>query len=166
LDEITPPPLASEARPGCRFQRPADYYSAPPARGGRRIPRGVQIGCGLAGLIFVAVLFVASTFVTSEGAGQLLAFLFGRLQGELLTMDAPDVSDEQRKALDAQLETLIERAERNEVNLVALQPLLRRMNESVRDKRLTPEEVGDLTAILEEINQDRPATEVRENQEQ
>ena len=54
------------------------------------------------------------------------------------------------------MEILIRKTERNELNLVRLQPLLKRMNELVRDQQLTPPEIAELTSLLRELNATQP----------
>jgi hypothetical protein len=144
-----PAPVESTAR---GFVKPADYYSSPPEQRGRGIPPSLQMGCGLAGLGFMALLFVGANFVSTEGAGKFLGMLFGRLKGELVGMTSGDVSPEQKAALERQMEILIQRTERNELNLVRVQPLLKQMNEFVRDQKLTASEVAQLTTLLEQLN--------------
>ena len=138
------------------FMKPADYYSTPPEVRGKGIPRAMQIGCGAAGLLFIALMFIGANFISTEGAGQFMGMLFGRLKGELVGMAASDVSADQKAALEQQMEILIRKTERNELNLVRLQPLLKRMNELVRDQQLTPSEIAELTSMLRDLNATQP----------
>jgi hypothetical protein len=151
LEDLTPP-LPVEERRGCGFQKPADYYSAPPGQRGKGIPRGMQIGCGVAGLLFIGLMFLGATFLSAEGAGKFMGFLFGRLKSEISAMTAADVTAEQKQALDRELDVLIRKTESNDLNIVSLQPLLREMREAVVDNRLSPDEVTRLTRILRELN--------------
>jgi hypothetical protein len=133
------------------FQKPADYYSSPPT-GRSTLPSWVPVGCGLAGLLLMAMMFAGATFVSSSGAGKFLSYMFSRLQGELGTMMTSEVSQEQREELTFEMDRLIKGIERNDVSVVALQPLLRRLNEMVSDQKITPPETAELTTAIRRVN--------------
>jgi hypothetical protein len=143
------PPATQAPRRG--FQKPADYYSSPPSSRST-LPAWVTMGCGVAGLLAMVLMFAGANFVSSSGAGKFLSFMFTRLQGELGTMMTSEVSQEQRDELSFEMDRLIKGIERNDVSVVALQPLLRRMNEMVSDQKITPPETAELTTAIRRVN--------------
>lgn len=135
------------------FQKPSDYYSTPPQPAGKSgCPKWVPLGCGLGGCLVVILMFAASTLVMSNGGGKVLDFVFSQIKEELPQLISPNVSPQQRLELERQIDVLLQKVDRKEVNLVSVQPILQKLQRAIGDGEITPDEAGEIITVLRKVN--------------
>jgi hypothetical protein len=152
--EQTPPPYTNEqtAQQGS-YQRPADYYAAPPAPAQKSgCAKWGLLGCGLGGCLVVVLLLVAGGLVMRGGMGRIVEFALSRLDREALGMMSSEVTPEQRAEFTSQVTQLRANLGAKRVELVHVQPILQELRDATRDNVLSPDEVRDLTETMRDIN--------------
>lgn len=155
MSDIAPPP-----QPQSSFRLPADYYCAAAVDLKPLFPRWVPLGCGWASALFLVVLFAGASFVSGGGLGQFMDMLLGMMAGEITEMYASTVTEEQKKALEAEIDRLGENVRTNRLPATRVQDVLGTISEVSRDRTITPEEVQRLTGVVREAN--RPVTKPAE----
>lgn len=124
--------------------RPADYYSGPSPVA--VLPRGVTFGCGAASIAALILLAGAGAWMASGGIVDVMDLTFGMSMGEVRGMYTPDVTAEQKKALEEAVESLRENVRTRKVPVAGLNPVLQTMQKGIADKKMSPAEVEALTA--------------------
>ena len=119
------------------------------------LPRGVTLGCGAAAIVALIAIFAGGAFMASGGIVDLMDLTFGMSMGEVRGMYAADVTDAQKKALEAAVESLRENVRTEKVSVDRLQPVLQTMQKGIADRTMTGAEVEALTAAARHANQPR-----------
>lgn len=146
-----PPPQETPTAAG--FQKPGDYYSSPPESSpGKTMPKWAALGCGGAGCLALLVMLAVAGFVSNQGATRVLAWMFNQMEAETMQMIGPDVTPEQKSQLQHELRELTAKLEREEIGLLAIQPILQDLRTAVGDQTLTSDEVDALIAALRAAN--------------
>ena len=145
------PPEPQEPRPALPFTLPADYYCSPiTAR--PLFPRWVPMGCGLAAVLFIAILFIGGTVASHGGMGRGMDFLLGMMQDEMESMYAADVPQPSRKALESEMNNLRANIRSERVKVAKLDPVMSTLREAISDRKITNEEVEKLRTRIREAN--------------
>ena len=145
------PPNDSPAR---RFRLPSDYYSAPLSEVRPVFPRWVPYGCGIAAAIAIIALFATGAMLTGPRLAQGLDFVIGMSLGDLRGM-FQGVSTEQKDAFEREVKAMRDGLNANRVPASAVQPFLQAMQKAIADKKVTPEEVEQLTKAARAASQAR-----------
>lgn len=135
----TPPPAVQT------FRFPADYYSSPVADVRPLFPKWVPFGCGTASAVFLVLLFIGGAFFTGSRLGEVIDLMLGTTLGELRTMYAPDVTAAQKATFEAEVAKMREGIRAQKVPVQDVQPFLKAMQGVVRDRKVTGQELSDLT---------------------
>jgi hypothetical protein len=131
------------------FQTPAEYYSSPPSP---RIPKWVPIGCGVASILILLVLFAGGALLRKGGGGKLVGFVLSTTEKQIDAIAEPDVTPEARNALKSEFAALRGHLDRGEVGLNEVQDLQQSISRAIRDQKLTAAEIEELTEKTREIN--------------
>jgi hypothetical protein len=112
----------------------------------------VTFGCGAAALAVLILVFAGGAFMASGGIVQLMDLTFGMSMGELRGMYQPDVTDAQKKALEAAIESLREDVRSEKMPVARLDPVLQTLRKGISDEKMTAAEVEALTAAANKAN--------------
>ena len=137
-------PEITESR---RFSWPAEYYSAP--SGVPRTPRWITWGCGAASLAMLAGIFLLGVVLRGGGFTTFIDFAIGMSLGEMRGQFAPDVSDQQKSRLEAEIEAMRTALREEKISVAAIQPFL--------EERRTPGIHGRWWKIKDAIDAAVPA---------
>ncbi len=146
-----PPPADSPRR---RFRLPADYYSTPLSEVRPIFPRWVPYGCGIAAAVFTVVLFATGAILTGPRLAQGVDFVIGMSLGDVRGM-FQGVSTEQNDAFEREVKAMRDGLTAKRVPVSAVQPFLQSMQKAISDKKVTPEEVEQLTRAAREASKAR-----------
>ena len=135
------------------FRLPADYYSAPLSEVRPIFPRWVPYGCGIAAAVFMVLLFISGALLNGPAIGQGFDFIIGMSLGELRPMLAKDVTSEQKDAFELEVKAMREGLRNNRVDISRVQPFLQTMQKAIGDKKVTPQELGQLTEAAKAASQ-------------
>lgn len=161
-NEVPPPPpddsnpLTNEpVHASGSYRRPADYYAsnqqpAPDKKGG--CPKWALIGCGGGGCLVLLIILIGGSFFVRGGMPKLLDFAFSRVEREISSMAAPEVTVEQKDALRAEMTRYRENIRAERIPMAEVQPVLQELQRTTGDSRLTAEEVDRLTQLLRQKN--------------
>lgn len=148
------PPPGGEPPPTGSWQRPSDYYAAPPAPEKKSgCPRWLLFGCGGLGCLGIILIFILGAWMMRGGGEMLARFLVNQIEKDIDQLFDEDVPAEDRQALKDELDRLKDHIEAEQITLVQIQPLLSELQTAIRDQRLTAAEVEDLIEALREINE-------------
>jgi hypothetical protein len=143
-----PVAVAAERRP---YLRPADYYST--ATPQAILPLWARYGCGALSLFILILVFVGGAiFSTGGGLTQFMDFAFGMTMGEVRGMYQPAVTDAQKKALEAEIETLREHLRTERISVASINPVLQTINRAIGDEKLQPAEVDAIIGAARKAN--------------
>lgn len=134
-----------------QFQRPADYYAAPPEPK-KGCGKSTAVGCGLAGCLVLVLMFAGGVLLMRGGMGRILDFALSRLDQESVRMMSQEVTPEQRADFRRELATFRTNAKEKRIELLEIQPVLQELRDASDDNLLTPEEVTGLTDAMRERN--------------
>ena len=143
----TPPPTPARLS----FPLPGDYYSAP-VEARPLVASWVPFGCGGAALLFLVVLFVGGSFVSSGGIAGMIDFAFGTLESEVERMFAADVTPAQRAAFASEMKTTRENIRTQKIGLKDVEPLMTVLKDASEDKLVNAAETGELMTALRKAN--------------
>lgn len=132
---------------------PAEYYSSatpPPV-----LPRWASYGCGAASVVVLLVVFAGGAWLSKGGFIQLLDFTFGMTLGEMRGMYAKDVTAEQKKALESEIDSMRAGLRSGKVPVKDVQPVLQSLQKAIGDEKLTAKEVESVTAAARKAAQPR-----------
>ena len=127
------------------FRLPADYYSAPLSEVRPIFPRWAPYGCGIAAAAFLVLLFISGALLNGPAIGQGFDFIIGMSLGELRPMMTKEVTSEQKDVFENEVKALREGLRNNRVEIARMQPFIQTMQKVIGDKKVTPEELGELT---------------------
>lgn len=129
---------------------PAEYYSTPPSEAQRIVPRGVVLGCGIASIVAVLLIFAVGAFLARGGMATFLDFALGQTLGEVRGCYASDVSDAQKQAFEGELEELRKRVRAETLPVARLSPVLTELQTAIKDRSVRAEEVERLRGRIRE----------------
>lgn len=124
--------------------RPADYYSGPSPVA--VLPRGVTLGCGIAAVVALIVVFAGGAFMSSGGLVMMMDMGLGMSMGEVRGFYTPDVTAAQKQELEAVIESLRANLRDGKTSVTRLDPVLQTMRKTIADERMQPSEVEALAA--------------------
>jgi len=140
---ISEPVIESQIPEKRRFHWPAEYYSS--ATPNPVLPRWASYGCGALSVVVLLIVFAGGAYLSGGGFVQLMDFSFGMTVGEMRGMYTPEVTKEQKDAMEREIESMRAGLRDGTIGAQRLQPVLRTIQKAIRDKKLTPAEVGDVT---------------------
>lgn len=150
-----PPPPGEPVGGSGSYQRPADYYSAPPAPAEKKgCPRWLLFGCGGLGCLGLLILVALGFWMSRGGGAKVIGWAVAQLEKEADQMYEADVPPDERARLQENLATLRQHIDADRVEMVALQPILSDIQAAMRDQRLTREEVESLNERIEQLNEE------------
>jgi hypothetical protein len=152
MSELSPPSEAPAPHSRRPFRLPADYYSSPATDVRPMLPRGVPIGCGIASIVILVLLFSAGAFFARGGAGNFMGFIIEQTLTDIEGKYAKDVTPAQRRDLAAELNRLRDNAGKDRVKLPQMQPILESMRDVLRDGTVSSQEVDALTQKVIDAN--------------
>jgi hypothetical protein len=145
LDAPLPPIASPPTVPPRRFRLPADYYSAPLAEVRPILPAWAPYGCGAAAILFLVLLFAGGSLMTGARLAALLDFVIATSLGELRGMYTPDVTAAHKESFDTAIKRMREDLRNGRVSAQDIRPFLQTMQKAVGDKKVTPQEVEQMT---------------------
>lgn len=125
---------------------PADYYSS--ATPDPVLPRWASYGCGALAVVVLLVVFIGGAYLSGGGFAQLLDLSLGMTLGDMRGMYTTEVTQAQKETLEKEIESMRAGLRANKIPTGKLQPVLRLIQKSVADRKLTPSEVDQLTAAV------------------
>ena len=134
-----------------RISWPADYYSGPSPRA--VLPRGVTYGCGAASVVVLILVFAGGAFLSSGGMVDFMDLVFGMTMGKIRAMYTKDVTEPQKKELEASIEALRKSVRERKVPVGKLDPVLQTIRKTMSDTKLNPAEVQQVTAAARKASQ-------------
>lgn len=137
-NSVSPPP------PGWL---PADYYAAPPRAS--RFPKWVPLTCGVAAIAAIGVMAVIGMFLQSGGLAKLVAIAFGQMSSDAERMFDDGVAPDARAAFKQSLLAVRDGIADGTVELESALPLLQEMQKATGDRKLSIDEVEELTGSFE-----------------
>ena len=137
-------PAAEPETPVSRRSWPADYYAS--ATPQPVLPRWASYGCGAAAVLVLIVVFAGGLWLNRGGFGQLMDFTFGMSLGEMRGMYAKEVTQAQKDAMEAEIDAMRANARNRAIPPAAMQPVLQTIQKAIKDDKLTPAEVDEITA--------------------
>lgn len=141
-----PPATTPETRP----KMPAEYYSEPVQESKRVVPRGVVIGCGIAATVVLLLIFGLGVFLARGGMAVFLDLTLGQTLGEVRGLYASDVSEAQKKTLEAELDGLRKQVRDEKLPITRLSPVLTELQAVIKDRSVRSEEVERLREKIRE----------------
>ena len=144
-----PPSISdpSTELPETSFRRtnwPADYYAGPTPEA--VLPRWTAYGCGAVSVLILIVVFAGGVYLSGGGMAQLMDFSFGMTLGEMRGMYTPEVTKAQKDTLEKEIEAMRANVRDGKTSVNSLQPVLQSIQKAIKDEKLTPAEVDQLTA--------------------
>jgi len=152
-DPFSDPASEPATPPQRRFRWPADYYSSATPR--PVLPQWATFGCGAAAVVVLIIVFAGGLFLGGGGLAQLMDFAMGMSLGEMRGMYTPDVTAAQKETLDREMEAMRVGLREKAIVVKDIQPVLQTMQKSIRDEKMTPAEVDQLTAVVRKANASR-----------
>lgn len=103
------------------------------------------MGCGIAALAFVVLIFAGSAIVSATGGvNKIFAMMIDVTHQQLSPMYAKDVAPAKRKEVDAAIDGISKDLGNGRVGLQQVQPLLEAMKDAVADQTVTNPECDTL----------------------
>ena len=135
-------------------KNPSDYYAAhaPPPASGKGCPKWLLTGCGLGGCLMLIVIFVGGAFFMKSGLPKVLDYAFSKVEKEVSSLAAPEVTIEQKDALRDEIALFRKNIREDRIQITEVQPVLKKLQNATSDQRLSPEEFDELTADLRLLN--------------
>ncbi|MFL6246816.1 MAG: hypothetical protein ACJ74H_12370 [Thermoanaerobaculia bacterium] len=132
------------------FQWPADYYSSPTPK--PVLPQWAPFGCGAAAVVVLILVCAGAALLSSGRFLDFMDFAIGMSISEMQGQYAKDVSAEQKKSLDAEIERMRKNLREQKISVQAMQPFLQRMRDASSDGKVTAAEAAVLQAVARKIN--------------
>ncbi len=130
---------------------PFEYYSSPDAQR-PLFSRRIGVGCGIASLTFLLVIFIAGAVVAHHGLGRYMDPLLGMMADEMGPMYTKDVTPAERKALSDEITQLRENVRTGRVPVAKLETVMSSLRKVIEDQHITPSEAQSLTRELHQTN--------------
>jgi hypothetical protein len=143
-------PVVSSEQPPERqrsFRLPADYYSAPLSEVKPFFPAWVPWGCGSVAALVLLVMFAAGALMTDSRLAAVIDLVLGTSIAEVKRMYVADVTEPQKQAFDAAVESMREGLREGNVTVEKVQPFLQAMQKSIGDEKVTAAELKGMTDI-------------------
>lgn len=145
-DPFSDPASEPAAPPQRRFRWPADYYST--ATPTAVLPPWATFGCGAAAVVVLIIVFAGGLFLGGGGLSQFMDFALGMSLGEMRGMYTAEVTKAQQETLDREMEAMRTRLRDKTIAVKDIQPVLQTMQKAIKDEKMTPAEVEQLTAAV------------------
>lgn len=136
--------------PKSGFQWPCEYYSS--ATPAPVLPQWAPFGCGAASVVVLILVFAGGALLSSDRFLDFMDFAIGMSVSEMKGQYAAEVSAEQKKALEAEIDAMRKNLRENAISMQDMQPFLRRLTEVTADRKVTPPEAGSLLGVARKIN--------------
>lgn len=140
----------TENPPKSAFRWPADYYSS--ATPNPVLPQWAPFGCGAASLLVLILVFTGGALMSSGAFFDFMDFAIGMSVSEMKGQYAAEVTESQRKSLDAEIETMRKNLREQKVSMQNLQPFLQELRTVSSDRKVTSAEAATLEALVRKIN--------------
>lgn len=137
--------------PQRRFRWPSDYYSS--ATPEPILPQWAAYGCGAAAVVVLVIVFAGGAFLGGGGLHQFMDFALGMSLGEMRGMYTSEVTAAQKETLDKEMEAMRAGLRDKTIAVKSIQPVLQTMQKAVKDEKMTPSEVEQLTAAVRKAQQ-------------
>jgi hypothetical protein len=150
---ISEPPATPAAPAARRFLWPAEYYSSatpPPV-----LPRAVSYGCGALSVLVLAAVFAAGAWMSRGGFVQVLDLTLGMTLGQMRGMYTSEVTAADKQSLEREIEAMRAKMREGAVPLPRLQTFLQTLQKSMKDEKIDPAEVRQLTATAQNAQRAR-----------
>jgi hypothetical protein len=115
-------------------------------------PRGLGIGCGIASVAFLLLIFVGGAVVAHQGLGRYMDPLLGIMADQMEPMYTKDVTPAERKTLAGEITRLRDNVRLGKVPVAKLESVMSALREAIKDERITPAEVQSLTRQIHDTN--------------
>jgi hypothetical protein len=138
-------PIAPQTAPPRHFRLPSDYYCAPLSEVRPILPKWAPYGCGAAAAAFLVLLFIGGALMTGPRLAALLDLVIGTSLGELKSMYAADIPEAQKERFDTEIKRMREDLRSGRVPAAEVRPFLQTMQKAIADKRVTLQELEQLT---------------------
>lgn len=153
------PPSISEPSPEPeitpqRRRWPADYYSS--ATPDPVLPRGATYGCAAAAVAVLLVVFIGGAMLSGERLGTLIDLAMGTTLGEMRGMFTAEVTKEQKDTLEREIETMRKQLRSRAIPVASAQKFIAALDKAMRDDKITPAEVQQLTTVARNASKKRP----------
>ena len=135
-----PPPASPRA-----FRFPCEYYSSPVSEVRPIFPKWMPYGCGAASAVVIILLFVGGALLSGPYLASAMDFVVSSAAGEIRGMYAPDVTAAQKQRFDDELKQMRDALEAGRISVKNMQPFLKVMQTTIADKKVTGEELEQLT---------------------
>ena len=135
------------------FRWPADYYAAPLSEVRPVFPRWVPYGCGAAAAAFFLLLIAAGAALSGERVRGLLDLMMGVTLGQMKPMYQAGITDAQKAAFEAEVETMRENLRTAKISVSNVQPFFQALQKSVGDEKVTAEELAALTEAAKKASE-------------
>lgn len=133
-----------------RFAWPADYYSSPSPQ--RVLPSWATFGCGGAAALVLVLIFAGGALLSGDRFAQFMDFAVGMSLGEMRRQFTAEVTPEQKKSLEAEIETMRAKLREGKISIPTMQPFLQALQDASSDRKVTPEEAVRLERIARNIH--------------
>ncbi len=140
----------TENPPRRAFQWPADYYSSAAPK--PILPQWAPFGCGAAAVVVLILVFAGGAFLSSGGFVDFMDFAIGMSVSEMKGQFATEVSAEQKKSLDDEIERMRKNLRDQKISLQMMQPFLQSLRDVTSDNKVTSAEATTLQAVARKIN--------------
>lgn len=132
------------------FQWPADYYSSATPK--PVLPQWAPFGCGAAAVVVLILVFAGGALLSSDRFLDFMDFAIGMSVSEMKGQFAAEVSAEQKKSLDDEIERMRKNLREQKISVQNMQPFLQSLRDVSADKKVTAEEAASLQAVARKIN--------------
>lgn len=132
------------------FQWPADYYSSATPK--PILPQWAPFGCGAAAVVVLILVFAAGALLSSDRFIDFMDFAIGMSVSEMKGQFAAEVSTEQKKSLDDEIERMRKNLREQKISVQTMQPFLQRLRDVSSDQKVTAQEAATLQAVARKIN--------------
>ena len=115
--------------------------------------KGKQFGClrwGLLGCAGLSVLMIIGLMFLTMRAKSLIGWAFERLEGQVIAASAPGVTPAQKEEFKSAMKAFVEKARDGKAATGNIQKFQGEVMDSVKDGRVTAEEMEKLTRVLKE----------------
>jgi hypothetical protein len=132
------------------FRWPADYYSSGAPK--PILPQWAPFGCGAAAMVVLILVFAGGALLSSESFIDFMDFAIGMSVSEMKGQFAAEVSAEQKKSLDEEIERMRKNLRERKISMQNMQPFLQRLRDVSADSKVTSGEAATLQAVARNIN--------------
>lgn len=103
-------------------------------------------------MVVLILVFAGGALLSSDRFLDFMDFAIGMSVSEMKGQYAAEVSAEQKKALEAEIERMRKNLLEEKISMQAMQPFLRRLTEVTSDSNVTAQEADSLLGVARKIN--------------